>query len=244
MHGFGTTFLKRSLDAMIPQTFRDFEVVVTDNSINDAIEQLCKSSDYASLDIQYFRNPRKGMAPNTNESILRSTGRLIKILYMDDYLAHPNALQEIVDNFKGNWMVTGCEHDNGGERYGTHYPVYNNNNIVKNTIGSPSVLIIKNENPLLYDEKMTWLLDADYYKRLYDKYGSPTILNTVNIIIGIDKDQTTNHLSDKLKYNEANYLVKKYEKGFRRFYFILINYTKYRLRTVVKAIKKILPKTV
>lgn len=201
-------FLRRNLDSLWNQSFQDFEIVVTDNSDDDMIEEICRY--YGG--IKYYRNPVKGMAQNTNEAIRRSEGELIKILYLDDYLAHENSLQAIVDCFDGQWLVTGCKHFVRGEEVNPHIPRYSID--IKhgiNTIGSPSVMTIKNDHPLMFDENMTWLLDADYYARMYKLYGSPVILEDMNVIIGLGDHQMTHILTDELKANEHDYLNKKYE---------------------------------
>lgn len=213
MSGKGKEVLKRSLDMLKTQTFRDFEVVVSDNSKDDEIKNLCANPEYASLSINYFKSSKIGMAQNTNSAIQNAKGEIIKILYMDDYLANENSLKQIVENFSGYWMVTGCEHDDGQHRHKPHYPKYNNKIYRgKNTIGSPSVLSIKNKNVMLFDENMTWLLDCDYYKRMYDKYGEPNILNEINVVIGTSKQQITNILSNWTKKKERYYMAKKYKK--------------------------------
>ena len=214
MRGEATRVLTRSFDVLKRQTFKDFEVVISDNSENDVIKNLCESPEYKSLNINYFKNPIKGLAQNTNEAIKNAKGEIIKILYMDDYLADENALERIKDNFDGYWLVTGCEHDDGAKRYNPHYPRYNKKMYRgKNTIGAPSVLAIKNESPLFFDENMTWLLDCDYYQRMYDEYGEPTVLNEINVVIGTGKHQVTNILSNSAKKKEYHYMVKKYKKG-------------------------------
>lgn len=202
-------YLKRLFNSLWNQSFQDFEIVVTDNSDNDDIQEVC---DWYRTGIRYIRNPRKGMAQNTNEAIKQSKGKLIKILYIDDFLAHNKAIQEIVENFKGEWMVSACRHTKDENKYfNTHFPTYSENiHTGNNTIGSPSVLTIKNQDPLLFDEKMTWLLDCDLYKRYYDLYGEPTILRDVNVIIGLHDDQLTNTLSDDTKAQEYEYINLKY----------------------------------
>ncbi len=176
-------FLCRLMNSLAIQKFRDFEIVITKDG---------------------------AMAENTNSAIKKAKGEIIKILYMDDYLAHENSLQEIVDNFKGGWLVTGCEHDTGsGKRFNPHYPTFRHND-VDNMIGSPSVLAFENKEPLLFDETMTWLLDYDLYKRLYVRYGPPIIVNGLNVVIGIGEHQATNLLSDELKLKEREYINKKY----------------------------------
>ena len=201
-------FLERCLDSLWSQTFQDFDIVVTDNSDDDVIKDICT---YYGGWINYFRNPIKGMAQNTNEAIKRSTGSWIKILYLDDYMAHAGALQKIWDNPKGNWLVTGCEHTfDGVKRINTHRPEYTEKITTNNTIGSPSVLTIKNEDPLLFDEKMQWLLDADYYKRCYDRWGAPTILKDINVVIGLGEHQLTNTMGDEIKSQELDYIIHKH----------------------------------
>lgn len=203
-------FFRRCLDSLWNQSFQDFEIVVTDNSDDNVIKEIC---EWYRTGIKYYRNPVKGMAQNTNEAIKRSKGELIKILYMDDYMAHDDALEKIVKHFKGYWLVTGCTHTKEGERYthSIHIPSYSEE--IKNgvnTIGSPSVLTIKNKDPLLFDEEMTWMLDCDYYKRMYELYGEPTILKDINVVIGLHSGQATNTMGEERKLQEFNYITKKY----------------------------------
>ncbi len=212
MNGQGIFMLRRNLDMIKLQTFKDFEIVISDNSKNNEVEDLCtKDPTYSSLPIKYIRNPKIGMAPNTNEAMKNATGEIIKILFMDDYFADEKSLERIIENFKGHWLVTGCAHNNGNGVINPHFPRYNKKIIFgKNTIGSPSILSIKNENILFFDENMTWVLDCDYYARLYEKFGEPTILNEINIIIGTGSHQVTRKLSNFKKIKEHFYIAFKH----------------------------------
>lgn len=202
-------FLKRCLDSLWEQTFQDFEIVISDNSDDNEIEKICS---FYFTGIKYVRNPVKGMAPNTNSAMRAATGDLIKILYMDDYLAHELALKEIVNAFKGQWLVTGCEHDDGdGKPFRYHMPHYNEEiHYGNNTIGSPSVLTVKNKDVIFFDERMTWLLDCDLYKRYYEAFGSPTVLHDINVVIGLGAHQMTNLMGDEIKTKEHEYIRQKY----------------------------------
>ena len=202
-------FFKRCLDSLWNQSYQDFEIVVTDNSDDDTIKTIC---EWYRTGIRYHRNPRKGMAQNTNEAIKLSRGELIKVLYMDDYMAHDEALEKIVKKFTGYWLVTGCNHTiNGEDFFKPHIPYYSKDIYTgRNTIGSPSVMTIRNKSPILFDEEMTWLLDCDYYKRMYDLYGEPVILKDINVSIGIHEGQATNLMGDKRKLQEHEYISKKY----------------------------------
>lgn len=205
---------RRCLDSLWNQSFQDFEIVVTDNSDDNVIEDLCKF--WYGTGVKYYRNPNKGMAQNTNEAIRRSKGELIKILYMDDYMAHDDALMKVVRAFKGQWLVSACTHIRTGENYThtIHYPKYTHeicNGV--NTIGSPSVLTIKNSKvPLLFDENMTWLLDCDYYKRMYEMHNEPVLLKDINVVIGLHSGQATNTMGDERKLLEHEYIISKYDE--------------------------------
>ena len=209
----GDQFLYQSLMRLEAQTFRDFEVVVSDNSEDEQMGNVCKLFK-DSLTINYFKNPIKGMAQNSNSAIKASKGELIKILYLDDFLATEYSLEIIVGNFDDEveWMVSGCKHTTDGlNRVNEHKPKYTRNiHTGNNTIGSPSVMTVRNKKPLLFDENLTWLLDCDLYKRYYDKYGLPKILDTFNVVIRQGDHQMTNILSDEIKKNEHVYLHKKY----------------------------------
>ncbi len=79
-----------------------------------------------------------------------------------------------------------------------------------NKLGSPSALTIRNKEPMLFDEEMTWLLDCDYYKRMYEKHGPPIILERVGVILGIGDHQMTALLTNEEKNLEARYMRNKY----------------------------------
>lgn len=144
------------------------------------------------------------MTENTNAGIKRATGDLIKILYMDDKFAHKDALKEMVELFDGNWLIAGAQ-NNPEPRWTDNIELGNNK------LGSPSALMIRNDNPLLFDEEMVWALDCDYYKRLYERYGPPNILNGVHIDIGVHDGQASALLTEEEKAVDIRYLKNKYD---------------------------------
>ena len=170
-------FLTRCLKSIEEQSFKDYEIIVM----------------------------KVGSMPVTSNAVIKGCkGEIIKILYVDDYFSHQDALKNIVEAFSGNWLVTGCEHDDGQQRFNQHLPLWNDEvPNGKNTIGSPSVLAFENNEPLLFDERLSWLLDCQLYGRLYKRYGVPTILNDINVVIGLGSHQMTHKLTDEEK--EAEY---------------------------------------
>ncbi len=162
--------LHRCLSSIDDQTFKDYEVIITDKG---------------------------SMAKNTNTAIKQSKGKIIKILFMDDYFTDQNSLQKIVDNFSGGWLVTGCLHNYENQLINPHLPQWTDDiETGNNRIGSPSVMAFANKQPLLFDEKLGWLLDCDLYKRLHLRYGEPTYLYEYNVTIGIHAGQASNIMSN------------------------------------------------
>lgn len=165
-----------------------------------------------SLTAQTFKNweliiTKEGkMAENTNAGIKRATGDLIKILYLDDYFTTQFSLEAMVDQFFGEWGIVGA-HNNIEPQYTADIQTGNNK------LGSPSALIFKNKFKanLLFDESLSWLLDCDLYKRMYDAYGPPQIMGGNYVTLGEGPHQMTHILTDIQKISEYNYMNKKYE---------------------------------
>lgn len=143
-------------------------------------------------------------AENCNDGIREAKGNLIKFLCMDDWLADENSLQRIADNFKQGWLITGCS-DNP-------HPYWTDNIWAgNNKLGSPSCLTIENRHPLTFDDTLKWMVDTEYYMQLYKRYGLPTILDEINVGIGIHPGQMTYQIPDEVKIKELEIMRQRYE---------------------------------
>ncbi|MFJ1730379.1 glycosyltransferase family 2 protein [Streptomyces sp. NPDC088254] len=84
----GEEYLAESFDALLGQTYEDFELVVTDNASTDGTEDICR--EYAARDprIRYLRLRRNiGAAPNHNYVFTQCRGELFKWASHDDLYA-------------------------------------------------------------------------------------------------------------------------------------------------------------
>ena len=76
----GADYLAESLDALLGQTFEDFELIISDNASTDGTADICQQ--YAKQDsrIRYFRQPRNiGLAPNHNFTVDQAQGRAVQV---------------------------------------------------------------------------------------------------------------------------------------------------------------------
>jgi len=213
--GFGAQYLSRNLEILSKQSFKNFDVVISDNSENSDIEKVADNYKQ-KLAIKFFKNANRGMSVNLNNCLKKCTGQFIKIVFLDDFLFHENALMDISDNLDEStfWLITACEHTKDGSTfYRPFYPRYNHMiHLGNNTISSPSVLTIKNfDDKLFFDENLTWLMDVDYYKRCYIKFGNPKILNKINVVNTTSPTQTSSVITKDQIKKEFIYSKEKFE---------------------------------
>jgi hypothetical protein len=79
-----------------------------------------------------------------------------------------------------------------------------------NTMGCPSGMTIKNKNLLFFDEGLNWLMDVDYYKRMFDLHGEPSILEEITVVNRTWGERLTDTIPQSLKDKEFNMLKLKY----------------------------------
>jgi len=202
----GAYFLERNLLSISAQDYKNHEIIVSDNSPDDTFKPIAEK--YGA---RYYKNPKLGMANNTNFAISKAEGELIKILFQDDYFYHTKAIRDIVLHFTPNamWLVTSCTHSmDGVNTFNDHDPFYSES---ENTIGSPSVLTIRCDVLERFDPNFKWALDLDLYKRLFRVYDKPKILDKINVVIGIGFHQETNKLSEAQKIKDHQLLKIKFE---------------------------------
>ena len=98
----GENYLAESLDALLGQEYKDFELIISDNASTDGTAGICRR--YAKQDsrIRYVRQPRNiGLAPNHNFVFEQARGELFKWASHDDLYAR-DLLQRCVDALDEN----------------------------------------------------------------------------------------------------------------------------------------------
>jgi hypothetical protein len=133
----------------------------------------------------------------------------------DDYFMETNTLESIAQIFKDpsvNWAASGCHSGWDNRDYNTLIPRYDDSSISLgiNTIGSPSVISIRNKDVQFFDEGLSWVVDLDYYKKMHSVFGEPCILKEYSVFVQRHPNQITNTLADQIKIMEELELRRRY----------------------------------
>lgn len=84
----GEKYISESMDALLGQTFEDFELIISDNASTDSTGDICR--EYATRDsrVRYIRQPRNiGLSPNHNFVVDEARGEYFKWAAADDLYA-------------------------------------------------------------------------------------------------------------------------------------------------------------
>jgi glycosyltransferase involved in cell wall biosynthesis len=122
----GEKYLREALDSIQAQTYRDFELIISDNASTDRTQQICL--EYVTKDrrIRYYRNKKNLGAPkNFNRVFELSSGEYFKWAAYDDVLA-PEYLQKCVSVLDEDQSVVLCHSITGRiDEHGILMGVYN-----------------------------------------------------------------------------------------------------------------------
>lgn len=92
----GERYLAKALEAILSQTYQDFEVLISDNASSDRTAEICEAFVKRDTRIRYCRNGSNvGAARNFNAVFQRSQGRYFRWATADD-LFPPESLERCV----------------------------------------------------------------------------------------------------------------------------------------------------
>jgi len=213
------THLFKSIEAQL-DTFRDFEVVVSDHTIDDSLLKLCEQWK-SKFDIRYFVNPfnRGSCEANLNNAIKHARGMFIKPMLQDDFFLAPNALDLMAQHIANDmsWVAGGCLHcqeEDVDNLFHPHSPQWipdRSMALGHNRIGSPSVVLYpyKVINKL-FDHNLLWLMDCEFYYRLGLEIGSPVCIPNHLICIRFRHDSISDsQVNDDIRGEEFGYVLNK-----------------------------------
>lgn len=225
-------FLQRLLNSIASQNFRDFEVVLTDDSPDNSVRELCKQ--YAGrMSLRYFKNdPVLGTPENWNEGIRQARGEWIKIMHDDDWFTHDRALAQFHEQ---TLKYPGCKFffsafQNVDEDSGKNETVRCSSwelfllrssplHLFKKVyVGNPSCTLVRRNLDLFYDNRFKYVVDFEYYIRCIQKTGEWHYIDEVLLQIGFNQEQVTKYTFrvKEVQIPENHLLLEKMGAGILR----------------------------
>lgn len=217
-------FLQRLFESTVAQSFRDYEVVVSDDSPGVEVEELSESYRDKFPAITYHRNKTAlGTPSNWNEAVSLAKGKWVKIMHDDDWFEGDRALEIFakattipgVNLFFSSYFDVYLK---DGSRVKRKPPLTRYRQLLKepvtllsqNIIGPPSVLLYRNDGKYLYDPKLKWLVDIDMYiRRLADDRIHFIPDSIINVGVGIDQVTASVHGNPDVEIPEHFYFLAK-----------------------------------
>lgn len=215
-------YLQRLLQSIEQQSFKDFEIVVTDDSDDCSVHNHLAESNY-SFAINYMKNePALGMVANWNFCISCAKGEWIKLMHDDDWFSYADSLQEFANYTSGNHKFIFSAYTDTYVSNNEQHPVYMSKRWKKillqhpsalfatNVIGPPSVTLVHKSISIKYDEQLKWRVDIDYYMQLLQNEAYAYIEKSL-VNIGLSEEQVTALCinNPEVEIPETLYMIKK-----------------------------------
>lgn len=193
-------YLRFVLDTIVMQDFKDYELIISDDSTNNESEEIVKEYRNKINNLTYTKNnPRKGSPVSWNFAISQAKGEYIKVLHNDDWFPDSTSLSKFVkmldDNPKCDFAFSAtyvCDPNKKIKHISRspkeaiaklkNTPIYLFGN---NIIGAPSATIYRSTiQNKYYDEKLKWVVDVEQYIRIikennkFQYFDEPLICTT------------------------------------------------------------------
>ena len=231
--------LRRLLKSLEIQNYKDFNIIITDDTPDDSIKTLIdefvelghlKSNSCICVDYIHNDTPL-GPAGNWNESISLATGEYVKIIHQDDFLTFEDSLYDYVSMldtnksavmaFSGSRQIM-LHSENPNDLSDFHDRAITNDQLtlIRNDyhnlflggfFGAPSGIIYRNCKKR-FDSELSWLIDGDFYMNLLSERNEFVCTDKPLISICESETQLTNSCINnaELVLREHKHLFNKY----------------------------------
>lgn len=183
----GEKYMRESIESVIAQTYRDWELLIIDDCSSDHTAEIAK--EYASKDsrVQYFRNEKNLRLPrNLNKGFSLSKGDYLTWT-SDDNIYKPEALLTMLEVLKKNpeCNFVFCDYeiiDESGNKISEYrIPEDYEDQIVGNNVVGACFMYTREVYDKIGDYQHGRILieDYDYWQRIFAKFKVLAVHNTL-----------------------------------------------------------------
>lgn len=215
----GPIWMRELLESIKNQTFQDLEIVVSDQSKNDNILNVCQeySDDFEFKYVKY-----QGSIPceNINTALDECEGEIIKPMFSDDIFVANNALEILDKEYKETnckWAFSGfCGTRDGKTFYDYKIPRWTDYMLEgRNLLSSPSVVSFLNTSKQHFDENLKLLLDTEFYHRMRWENGMPHIIEDTLVANRDHDNRISSHQTSQydavIEHPEGSWMINRSE---------------------------------
>ena len=217
------------------QTYRNVEVIITDDSQNEEIAEWIQNNRerlQCLKNCQYQHNEQPlGHIFNWNEALKKATGTYIKIMFSDDWFTYPDSLEKMVNElenhpkvglvYSGTMQVSKeksyarCGSEEFIKRFEEDYRYL----FIDYQIGAPSAALYR-ACDCYFDERSTFASDVFLFMRILKKNPHAICMKEPLISIGIHEQQYTCDFAklDERKFRDYEILFQEYHMAEKQEY--------------------------
>jgi glycosyltransferase involved in cell wall biosynthesis len=188
-----TALALRAIASILIQRYQNYEIIISDDSVAEVIRDVV----YAIGDprLEYVANrPGLGAVRNWNAALDRARGEYVILMHHDECFKDGSVLS-MIDNYitkdKAEVVISVVETEfsdratRRSSRFGfmrrlviTHWPdmLY-----AVNVIGPTATVCFNRRLSAKFDERLSWLVDVEWYVRLLRSAASVRVINSVCI---------------------------------------------------------------
>ena len=196
--------LRRLFHSIAAQTYKDFNVIVTDNSDDESVRHLVREYE-TIMPVTYHQNdPFLEMGANWNACMERADGTWLKLMHDDDWFTDEHCLAAFASKaaarkhgliFSAYYNVQeGTEAKTLVLRKSIDLWLLNGSpyNLLRgNYIGPPSVTLIHRDTFRSFHPQLKWMVDVEEYLRVLKLRHGLTYIAAPLICIGVHEGQAT-----------------------------------------------------
>lgn len=245
--------LKKTLDSISIQSYKNYEVVISDDTPDNSVAEMILSHElYSKIRYRHNKIPL-GSPENWNSAILMASGEYIKIIHHDDIFINNKALEIFISALDGDSSCDFVFSSSYARNFINNKRKLNSPSLRKigdikrskyilyerNLIGAPSATMFRIRAFIPYDKNLKWLVDVDSYINNISANANIIYINQALI----ETASNANHqVTRECEYNKAleiseyYYIYKKNKfdlmatKSFQRAWFYLFD--KYGIKSI------------
>lgn len=203
----GESHLQKALDSILEQSYRYFEVVISDDgSIDQTLQIAERFKDQADFLVRIYNHSPEGIGANWNNCLKYAKGEYIKFLFQDDII-YPDCIKKMVEllEHKKEVALVASKRDillETGMTSALKKWLHTYENLQKEFDGNERELLILDKNLFLSENFMT--------TPLRNKIGEPSVVmfrrNVINTVGFFNED-----LKQILDYEFYYRILKKHK---------------------------------